>query len=240
MISNLKRYKNDIARLKRMIESVKAANPYWNYIDGDVTLYGLSAEPPFYKVQIIIAWRVPVKGNIIVSEDKSGVVYLGIDLSKVETAPYNFNAGSGHMNDAVVSTIKRSYLWDRKNWEDYIRPYCGIEYDAFNKNPTCIERSKVYSDVESVINKAMDTFKADITLNDGAWPKLENRQLYPILVVDFSKANVSFQTSDYAETSRQAITTLPLNSFGQDSIKRHSFSKYLYFVKAQCQYGKMS
>lgn len=243
MISNLRRYKNDIARLKKMVETVKGANSYINYIDGDVTKYAMPEEPPFYKVNLIMAWRVPVKGNVILSEDKSGVVYIGMNLDNVETHPVSFNIikRAGLELDSTVTMIKRSYLWERTEWKDLVLPYAGIDYDTFDKDPNLIKNTKVYREVQSVVDKMESSFKIDISLDGGSscWPKLENRHLYPILIVDFEKATVSLQTSEYAETSRQAITTLPLSVFTEDSIKRHDFSKYLYTVKASCQYGEM-
>lgn len=237
MISNLKRYKNEIARIKKGVEVGISRKPGLS----KEVFYGkchtrLSKEAPFYGLQPDIEWQIPFKGNLLIEEDNQGLVYIGIDMSN-----YKYYVWDKDVNkqDAIFAIILDTYYWS-ESWDKHIRPVCGIDLEDFRADKKQIVGTQLYKDVEKIYDTMDRSFKADFQLIEKQWPRLQNRKMYPIITVDFDKELITYQNDEYSETYRQNLRSVALRDPDLPRyIAAHRFSRYLYQVNAECSYGKM-
>lgn len=238
MISNLRRYKSEIARIKRDVEiGISRRSGTSNSVFRGTSHYRLqSKEPPLYGLEPDVEWQIPIKGNLIMEEDNQGIVYIGIDMGNYRHYVWSSERTK---QEAIHAMILGTYYWE-ESWNKYIYPCCGITLDEFRNDKKIIDRTQVYSDVEKIYDTVDKSYKTDFSLKDKQWPRLKNRKMYPIVTVDFSKEWITYQNDEYSETYRQNLKNIALRDPDLPRyIAFHRFSRYLYDVNATCDYGKM-
>lgn len=168
-------------------------------VDGDISKYYFDATVEFSLKDM--KWV----------EDKNKI-YLCIDLSTSR-----FNRSCQDYEEGVAFWVRElAYPY----MENYARPKVlkrcqdeGYTKESFNRYMTCKNNSIVKETLEKV--NALLEKTPTLTLKDGEWPRLSNRSVLPILVIDKETLNVDFYKERYfyPKTYREGREVSPMDYF---------------------------
>lgn len=133
----------------------------------------------YYRDEDIELWHsIPVvfphKMKIVDENDK---VYIGLDLSYVRLMPEEYQE---YFFDDFVTALKGGYVKSLRLSDDYIKRF----REKYDRDYKMIKFEKSFKDAVESFNNATDTCDLKVYLMEGEWPKLSDRSILPVLIID--------------------------------------------------------
>lgn len=210
MISNIKRYKSTINNVIDIIKSSNYSNKIAGYLYFDASLYMSS---------VYFALEFYDLSKLLVNEDKSGDVFIGLNLDKVRLDLTQVDKGvrQSVYNTVVYSNQNKSFYDDLMK---DISPYSQYSISIQNS-----EKTEYYRKLYNAVYTLPDYADIDCFLGDKEFPTLVNRKLLPIAILKFSKGKINFSDTTYPRSYKSNRYTYNIRDFS-DGNKIRNFKQY--------------
>lgn len=235
MISNTKRYGNTVNLLKNLIlNTVKREGNYGSIVCNKYT----EMNGKLYWYDATLRFRVPLKKNVICEECSDGNIYIGIELGEAVCEEYG--------GDTRIETFISRRAYGHNFREDLVKDLkndMDVSYEDYEKNPKLIQNSKPYKKIEGVLEDIKNgEIRIEASVKDGEFPKLKNRKLLPVFIINTSTQRIDFFTTDFPDTYRKYRTSRGIDAawvFTDNFVIKHvGIPKSLVDVKIDCPYIK--
>lgn len=137
------------------------------------------------------------KSDIRVVEDKSKV-YLGIDLSHPRVT---FPRGCSTWDEEIFNIFTRTIRYYTTNVLAKKFYADGITIDDIIADNKVLTEHPLYIEAMDKYRDTIDNGKAEITLRDGEWPRLTDRKLLPLIVIDKESGEGDYMDNRYGAKS---------------------------------------
>ena len=185
MISNIKRYKNTINILKgKALESNQCRN-------NKITLVTyVFLDDSFYKYRFESRVHIPVDYKKVIAEEcDDGNIYIGFRLDGVLDLEIN----EENIEEFVINRAFKSSL------DNDVKRDIGISYEEYSRNPNLIRTTKPFLKILSYL----ENMKVEAVLKDGEFPKLKNRHMIPLYIINIKRRMVEYFGVGCPETYRK-------------------------------------
>ena len=208
-ISNIKKYGNIINYLIDNFNKSGCSEKDWGKIKS-ITLN-------IKNVYVSFGVNVCGKSDLKVIED-GGRVYIGYDLGKIRlgdiikydfsplsTLLVNSNYSEKWFNDLNLENDPDMLRYGIRTYHDAI----GLTQETFG---SILSKSSFAKDVENIAKKVMSTSKLDAKLLSTEFPKLKDRQLLPVVWLDFDKYKICYFLTSAPGSYRSDVGTIFLTA----------------------------
>lgn len=221
MISNIKRYKRFFdSLLTELNNGIRDSRSY-----GALKfLYDKTSDTNF---GVSIVFRLNIKGNLIY-DDVGDIVYIGIDglNCNIEKVGIKNNAF-----DTIYEVMSRDGFFSFNFVEDILGKYYGqeVKYSDYTeklkdklpdilKNKDEISKLDSFVTAQKMIDDTLASGKIIMGVEDGECKKLRNRNLLPLLEVNFTSREVKFHPGGYGgDHYKDGLKSLSFDDASLDS-----------------------
>ena len=137
---------------------------------------------------------IPFKDNLKTFEDK-GMVYIGVDLTKakidfVDTRQAAFN---------LIMNAAFPYYGNANS--EILNLIGNYSNDDVRNNNDIIYNSEAFRRVEKVLSDICNNGEAVVTLGEKEWPRLSDRDIVPLLIINVDKSQYDYYKEVYSSPS---------------------------------------
>lgn len=194
-ISVLKKNKNLINKIiKELEKELKKSNDFISHrFDAELVpvLYGMH-------LQFYAKFDIKIK-----AVESKGKVYIGFDLSKTSVG-YAYD--SDNLGDVIAGHCFPYYSLSYINNED-LKEALKKEIKDFDKYDRIsivplIEETVVYREIYEAAADIVASGRVEATLGAKSWPKLDDRKILPLIVLDFDKCEADYTSHRHPSSYR--------------------------------------
>ena len=217
-VSYLKKYKNKISReksiLKKNIVKDINMNSRYLYLTND-DYYGLGFD--FY---------IKLKCSDVKVIEERNFIYYGLDLNKAYLSPYDMSSLFNRLME--YGFPRYSYYSSYKKFEEYFSSK-GITRSDVEADNSILKNDPIYAKFEDVLSDISSNAKVDVSLMDGEWPRLSDRKLLPLLIINTEKMEYDYYKDRWSSPNsyRQGREKGPWDRI-TDSDLRTAAGRYLF------------
>ncbi len=176
----IKKNKNMFSKINRNLTNVLKKSSYTITIRQDVR-FG----PSLYNLWYL--YDIEFDSCNIKTHEQGDIVYIGLDLKGAKVKPYpNFE---DHIKCLAFPR------WGNGN-EGLARALGVSTRDEFENNIGDIRKNdefiRIYREIDNIYSSDVK-----IELRDGEWPRLSDRSILPMIIVDFNKMEFDYKDVDY-------------------------------------------
>lgn len=191
MITNIKRYSNIINLLKNGVFRQMKGDDSWNKLHYSKVVY---FNDKLYEFHTTMRFDVFLNKNIICEEGSDGNIYIGPEL------------GNGFFKSYTETDIDRFVTFrtfgSAPNKFSDIKKDMDIKYEDYEKNPMIVQKSKPYLKIKDALND-ITYDKLDVRLRDGEFPKLKNRKMLPVFIINTNTNRIDYFMTTYVDSYRK-------------------------------------
>lgn len=163
-------------------------------------------------------------------EEQDGKVYVGVDLNQKPRVWVDENGGG---TDA--------YIWDVMYWfikssdpNSVLEADLGYRKSEILNNQQLFYQSNAYKRIRMMLDSAVEDYTITSTLIQGEWPRLSDRSLLPVVVIDFDKNQMTYINRRITTDYRKNNDTIPIDIFASRTINEvHSIWPPAPLVRGQ-------
>ena len=134
-------------------------------------------------------------------------IYIGYDL----TAPYTITYNSASYGNSLYDLVKHKAFPRWGSGNEYLIKAIGHTREEIENDISLLD--KIVAEVDKHIKKLLDSSTVEYTLRDKQFPKLKDRKILPLVIIDTTNGTVNFCHDRYANTYRQSRTVLEIDDF---------------------------
>lgn len=151
-------------------------------------------------------------------EEKDGKIYVGVDLTQKPSV---------RLDDDRNGTD--AYIWDIMYWfikasEPNSKLEADLGYDKYQvlNNQNLFYQSEAYKKIRIMLDSAVEDYTVTSFLSEGDWPRLSDRSILPVAVLDFDKNQITYITQRMTTSYRKNNDTIPIDIFASRTINEVS------------------
>ena len=146
------------------------------------------------------------------AEDETNI-YIGYDLN----APYTLRFDPGSFGNNLHDLIKYKAFPRWGNGDDKLIKAIGHSKEEVEQDITLLDPFVEIADKQMKI--FLNSATVEYTLRDKQFPKLKDRKILPLVVIDTTTGNVNFCHDRYANTYRQSRSIIEIEEFKSNYVR---------------------
>lgn len=210
MVSNDKRYRNTLQVVTRIIKE-EISNSSTGYIQGNYASFFrmLYFDRSFYNAQL----ESPIEMNInnyVYEWISDGECVIGIDLSRSR-----FTEDEERRKIYRIASEIRRLLRYKQYIDEIEAEISPFRYDGYISGED-LKKTALFNRLLKEYDSIISSAKVSLKLNDGEFPKVKNRGMIPIGIIDIGKNSISLYKYDNPDSYRQGRFTNNLDTVIRD------------------------
>lgn len=193
MISNIKRYKHLINTIERGIKKKQSSSRFDTFGTFHTRYINLTDE--LYNLRMAFTFHISFK-NVINEVGTDGNIYIGFSLDDIAIAVFS--------DDEIIDKISSTASYNNNTCGDMIRSKLndeGVGPENYY-NSDAIKSTKLFKDIRKKLDSVINSIDIDIHLRDKEFPKLKNRKMIPVYIIDVEKGWVDYAAFDDTSSYR--------------------------------------
>lgn len=195
MISNTKRYNRTINMLKDGIRSFIRYDSIWCLTNFNKYI---TLKPEFYGYYTSLKFNVPIRRNIVCEQGSDGNIYIGPEFGEVLIDAYDEDDVRRFIANRAFSSYHRINYPNPELEKDM-----DLEYWEYEKDPELICKSTPYIKLIGALEDIKYSPNKRGIIREGEFPKLDNRNMIPVFILNINKGTIEFFQSNHPDTYRK-------------------------------------